>query len=318
VTGSWLGSAQGDRSYDVLHLHSVDAYERRELREMLERCTEQGRPIVCTVHELEPARDRAGFREKLALLCAADASFVFLSEGARARARERWDGFPASSHVIPHGYALPPGHQAWGRRAGRQAAPAFGVCGRWRPHIAIKVAALNWLYGVSPVVTSSFRAMLPGVADRELADGGGELGEFLTLACVSRAAGLHVALVPEITDAEIVGFVSRSDVLVLPYRSGTYWAQLDLAFDLGVIPVTTNVGYAEEQWRNVAALVPPPIVADWTDGNEEKYGQRLLWAMLESTGADPAARSDRGPLREFRLSEHQDILAAYADVYAAN
>ena len=91
--------------------------------------------------------------------------------------------------------------------------------------------------------------------------------------------------------------------------------QLELAFDLGLIPIITDVGFFEEQWEMLENYIQRPFFVNWSDGNEEKYGQRFLWAMLEAIDRSSPSNERRAEFHEFRRKEHGAVLDSYSEVY---
>jgi hypothetical protein len=100
----------------------------------------------------------------------------------------------------------------------------------------------------------------------------------------------------------------------LPYLSGSHSGQLEFAFDLGLLPVASSVGYLREQVAAHGGLAEEPVWFDWSDGSEWAYGERFLSAL------DMAAERQRSPrsaaeFAEHRRKEHAEIMAAYSTIY---
>lgn len=128
---------------------------------------------------------------------------------------------------------------------------------------------------------------------------------------------IEVAMRPYPTDVEIAESALESDALLMPYLWGTHSGQLELAFDLNMLAVCSDVGFTREQAQIHGERVIEPIWFDWTSGLPFLYGERFLTA-LESARA---RLSDRGPqlldrdFLEYRREEHREILASYDAVY---
>jgi hypothetical protein len=303
--------------FDVLHIHSLDYVTREDLDTILEKCSAARRGVVFTFHDLSPlhAEDDNDFQIKVEALCHAGAQFVFLTGGSRDVASARWK-VPAA-RVVPHGLLLDPDSAAWESGRPREHGPQFAMYGRWRPNRAYLATVLNWMLGVSSEQRGELHVLLPGVADRALDEPGEEVGDLLRLAVHGEGYGMQVRLRPRILDADVLEFLSGMHVLLMPYRYGTHSGQLELAFDLGLAPVITNVGFYEEQWQPVADLVDRPIFVDWADGNADMYGQRWLAAMNEARSWRPPGSRARAMLRSYRRAEHREILGSFLEVYRA-
>jgi hypothetical protein len=121
------------------------------------------------------------------------------------------------------------------------------------------------------------------------------------------------------TDAEIAEAGLRADALLLPYLFGSHSGQLELAFDLGLLPVCSSVGYLKDQWHMLSGLVTEPVWFDWSDGHPGLFGEKFV-AALEIAHARLRSAARRGPGAEFleyRRHEHTRFLEAHRTVYAA-
>jgi hypothetical protein len=311
----WIIDHLDTKSFDVLHLHSVDRFLESELTDIITECAIQRTGLVFTVHDLvsmsgAPAPEYAA---KIALLCRSGAELVFLTAGSRESAARTWT-LPDSGRVIPHGGVLPLDHPAWQAPRRPLSKPVFAMYGNGRANRAYRLCALNWLFGLADSCDSELRILMRAVAESDLDGPDREIADLTTIAMHGRHRGLRLRLRPFVSDSDIIEFLRTTSILVLPYRFGTHSGQLELAFDLGLVPVITNVGHYAEQWQRVAAHVPRPLFVNWTDGNADAYGQRLLGAMWQATSATRPTRP--ADLHEFRRAESREILASYAKVYA--
>jgi hypothetical protein len=120
------------------------------------------------------------------------------------------------------------------------------------------------------------------------------------------------------TDDEVVAAGLSADALLLPYLFGSHSGQLELAFDLNLLPVCSSVGYLEDQYDVHKGFVPEPIWFDWTDGHPFLFGEKFV-AALEVAHVRVRHTLGRGPSNDFleyRREEHAEFLAAHRAVYA--
>ena len=121
------------------------------------------------------------------------------------------------------------------------------------------------------------------------------------------------------SDVEIAAAGLRADAVLLPYLYGSHSGQLELAFDLNLLPVCSAVGYLKDQYRAHDGLVTEPVWFDWSDGHPFLFGEQFVTA-LETADARLRSTPRQGPSAEFleyRRREHPQFLDAHRAVYAA-
>jgi glycosyltransferase involved in cell wall biosynthesis len=91
-----------------------------------------------------------------------------------------------------------------------------------------------------------------------------------------------------VPDEELVAYIRAADVVVLPYRSATQSAAVQLAFSLGKPVITTNVGGLSEvveHGRN-GLVVPPENCQELAKAIQEFFGHNLELQFRTNTDDD--------------------------------
>jgi hypothetical protein len=141
----------------------------------------------------------------------------------------------------------------------------------------------------------------------------------LLLDTAARDPRIRLTMRPYPTDEEVVRAGLASDALLLPYLWGSHSGQLELAFDLNLLPVCSLTGHLREQYERHQGLVDEPEWFDWSQGHPNLFGEKFLSALEEA-----AARLDAGPRRldpaflDYRAHEHQEILGQYGRLYGGD
>jgi hypothetical protein len=120
------------------------------------------------------------------------------------------------------------------------------------------------------------------------------------------------------TDAEVVVAGLKADALLLPYLFGSHSGQLELAFDLNLLPVCSSVGYLKDQYHVHKGLVGEPVWFDWAEGHPFLFGEKFV-AALEIAHGRLRKASRPGPSNDFldcRRDEHVHFLDAHHRIYA--
>jgi hypothetical protein len=319
LTFARLGAARA-HDFDVLHVQTVEFATEAEIARALDGCAARGQGVVATIHDLTPCFEPAGvgFERKVDLVCTRASTVVTLTTGAADELRRSFAGRPwlARLEVIPHGRVVRPASIRRDTRAPGDTV-RYGLFGSFRPSRDTWTAIVNWYYVLEDepaTLTLLTRAFDPDRAH----DPSLRMAEILDFAHARRDR-IAVRMRPYPTDAEVADFMREIDVLLLPYTFGSHSGQLELAFDCGVLPLAGDVGFLREQAAAAAPYVHrEPIWFDWSDGAQRSYGGRFARALLE---ADARVRGAPGwdprALDTWRSAQHDEILDAYARIYAA-
>lgn len=292
----WLAAHGAD--WDVAHFHFTwEQYDVGHLRAVLDAHQRQGTPVVWTAHDLRNPHivDRADDVGHLEALAAVADEVVTLTAGAAEEVAAR---FGRRARVVPHGPLSSPkevvGHR---RRVRRQAVTSRHP---WRALLLAKSLRPNLDWRTPLEVVANLGAEdVPIVLDVHLhpdAPARAEVEAFATNPRVDLTVG------DRLSRQALLERIGGSDVLVLPYAWGTHSGLLELATDLGVQVIATDVGYFSEQ--------APCHVVTVSGGRVEAGELRsLLVAQARGVGhLPPVAPADR----EAAL---QDFRSAHAEVY---
>lgn len=309
----WLLEHRPFTWFDVLHLHHVEFDHLPTLKAVLAECARSHRRVIFTAHDVDPVfSGTLDYHRKLRALVDARVPFVCLTETSRAEIHRRF-GSQARTVTIPHGYVVPPSAVPAHRPSDTGQARYF-LFGALRENRDISTVLYNWRFGRHQQDTSlSVLLRAPGRINlQQEQDRWAELS-----ATATSEPRLQIDVLSFPTDQEVVEAALTCDALILPYRWGSHSGQLELAFDLGLVPVASAVGYLRDQHRLHAGVVDEPVWFDWSDGSEYAYGARFLTALDEAVERVRAGyRPPSAEFTEHRLEEHLAIMAAYQEVYA--
>ena len=317
VTASWLLSRTPLDWLDVLHLHHIDLETPAELERLLDACARADVRVVFTAHDTQPMIDGMdSFVRRLGLLLAAEVPWVCLTEGSRTDLATIL-GAKLPAAVIPHGYVVPP--ETLRHRAHRPAGAGvrsllYGAVRASRDQVS---PVVNWSLSNSDA-SRALHLLLRAASPADFTKGA--TGKLPMLLDAARSdPRISITLRPYPTDAEVLEAALGSDLLLLPYLWGTHSGQLEMAFDLGLIPVCSRVGHLPEQFelhRQHGQGVPEPMWFDWTTGHPNLFGERFLAALETATTRAAATRRriDHNFL-DYRVHEHERVLAAHVALY---
>ncbi|EST27059.1 hypothetical protein M877_17455 [Streptomyces niveus NCIMB 11891] len=312
VTATWLLAHAPLTWLDVLHLHHIDIEEMAVLERLLDACADSGVRVVFTAHDTHAMHGEVSeFTERLRLLLSADVRWVCLTESSRTELTALLGATPSAT-VIPHGYVVPP--EALRRREREQATASarFLMFGASRPSRDQLSPVINWSLGVTDP-SSTLQLLLRAFSPADFTPGSPVP---LLLETARHDPRIRLSMRPYPTDNEITNAGLASDILLLPYLWGSHSGQLELAFDLNLLPVCSHTGHLPEQYRQHEQLVAEPEWFDWSTGHPNLFGERFLAAVenASSRAAFVGRRLDRTFL-DHRAQEHKAILAAYTEVY---
>lgn len=314
VDAAWLLDHGPLTWLDVLHLHHIDFEDLAALERLLDACLGDGVNVVFTAHDTRPMVGNAeDFTARLEMLHSAEVGWVCLTEGSVTQLTGILGERPDAA-VIPHGYVAAPETLAGQERESSSSSRylMFGASRASRDQLSTMV---NWSLGITDP-DSTLHVLLRAFSPADFADGGRAP---LLLETARRDPRIRLTMRPYPTDEEVVRAGLASDALLLPYLWGSHSGQLELAFDLGLLPVCSRTGHLPEQYEQHKGLVEEPEWFDWSQGHPNLFGEKFL-AALENA----AARLDSRPRRldreflDYRSQEHQAILEQYARVYGGH
>jgi glycosyltransferase involved in cell wall biosynthesis len=310
----WLRDQPSFDFFDVLHVHSLELAADDDIEAVLDRCDREGKQVVCTIHDVTPMfnPDQDVYARQLRGLADRKIALITLTEGAAGVLRQAL-GDQQHVTVLPHGHVLPlhdPRWQSPPRRSEPGRPTRFAMYGGFRPNRRMFPVVVNLLFGNlgDPATISILtRAVSPVELDTNR-----DLGSVVN-AALARPEQVNLRLSPFPSDHEIADFLLAADVLVLPYLWGTHSGQLELAFDLGIVPVVANVGYLREQWQRYEGIVPEPIWFDWTDDYQQ--GARILAALQDAVRRQNEWTTTHHTLLDLRSAEHDATLTAHRRLF---
>lgn len=313
----WLCNADSLDFFDVLHIHFFEFSSLEAIRKALEICHNQTRTVIITIHDLCPMfNDKEDFEKKLTLLCVSARNIIIFSQKAASILKEKIKiDISSRFRIIPHGFVLNPKHHLWGKgNSGYRRSVKYCSYGSFRPNRDIYSVLLKCFHGIQKYKAEfNILGRTPDLHKTFANDL--RLSEILNLVAVSEKR-INLRLKPFPTDDEIVEFLSKNNILLMPYRWGTHSGQLELAFDLNIIPVISDVGLYKQQWEESSPFVPEPIWFNWDDNNTSAHGVPFLTAFEESyERACAQVKFAAKEYSEHRVAEHERILDAHKELY---
>ncbi|WP_200865632.1 hypothetical protein [Streptomyces viridochromogenes] len=315
VTAAWLLEHGPLTWLDVLHLHHIDFEDLPTLERLLDECLSHGVNVVFTAHDSRPMVGNAeDFAARLRMLHSAEVSWVCLTEGSVTALAEVLGERPQAA-VIPHGYVAAPESLAGLERESSSSAARYLMFGASRASRDQLSTMANWSLGITDP-RSTLHILLRAFSPADFADGGRAP---LLLETARRDPRIRLTMRPYPKDEEVVRAGLASDSLLLPYLWGSHSGQLELAFDLNLLPVCSLTGHLPEQYEQHKGLVEEPEWFDWSQGHPKLFGEKFLTALEKA-----AVRLDTKPrgldreFLEYRAQEHRTILDDYARVYGGD
>ncbi|MEU1278842.1 hypothetical protein [Streptomyces sp. NPDC005805] len=315
VSAAWLLEHGPLTWLDVLHLHHIDFEDIATLERLLDACLGYGVNVVFTAHDTRPVVGNAeGFVARLRLLRSAEVSWVCLTEGSVTKLTDVL-GERVTATVIPHGYVAAPESLADLEREARGPGARYLMFGASRASRDQLSTTANWSLGITDP-HSTLHVLLRAFSPADFADVGRAP---LLLETARHDPRIRLTMRPYPTDDEVVRAGLASDSLLLPYLWGSHSGQLELAFDLNLLPVCSLTGHLPEQYERHKGFVEEPEWFDWSQGHPNLFGEKFLTALekaAERLGSRPR-RLDRKFL-DYRTQEHRTILDDYARVYGGD
>jgi hypothetical protein len=314
VTAAWILDRRPLDWLDVLHLHHVESEDITALRCLLAACAETGVRIVYTAHDLTPmVTTTADFAARLQIIAESPEAWIGLTAASIQALQNQVPGLPAVTH-IPHGYVISPDTLTGKNRTETGSAPRYLLYGALRTSRDHLSTIANWTISMTDP-KARFTLVLRGLSPADMT----QHNVPALLAMTRSDLRIQTLMRAYPDDQEIVDAGLHADALLLPYLSGSHSGQLELAFDLNLLPVCSSVGYLKDQYRLHEGLVSEPEWFDWADGRPFLYGERFV-AALEAADLR-LAQSRRHLLNddflEHRRNEHANFLETYAAVYSA-
>ncbi|WP_328333376.1 hypothetical protein [Streptomyces sp. NBC_00455] len=314
VDATWLLEHGPLTWLDVLHLHHIDFEDLAVLERLLDACLDNGVTVVFTAHDTRPMVGSAeDFTARLRILHSAEVSWVCLTERSVAKLTEILGERPDAA-LIPHGYVAAPEALADLERESRGSSQylMFGASRASRDQLSTMA---NWSLGIADP-DSALHVLLRAFSPADFAEGGRAP---LFLETARHDPRIRLTMRPYPTDEEVIRAGLAADALLLPYLWSSHSGQLELAFDLNLLPVCSLTGHLPEQYEQHKGLVEEPEWFDWSQGHPNLFGEKFL-AALENAAARLASRPHRldRQFLDYRAEEHQAILAQYALVYGGD
>jgi len=287
--------------FDLFHVQfGFDAWDPAELRRLVGTLSEQGKPLVHTVHDLRNPHhaDRSLHDDQLAVLIPAADAVVTLTDGAAEEIRRRWG---VEARVVPHPHVVP--FERMARVGVRHEGAPFRV-GLHIKSLRASMDPIRLLPQLIATTRSLPNAILQVNGHRDVLERTGArrhdaLARLLTDGADRGDLELHVH--DFLPDNLLWDYLEALDVSVLPYRFGTHSGWLEACRDLGTTVVAPSCGYYAHQG---------PVETYLHD--EHSYDEQSLCdALVRAHAAGPPS-----PVSvEERRAQRQEIATAHKQIY---
>ncbi len=241
VTAEWLLDRRPLYWLDVLHLHHIEFDDLSTLERLLAACADSSVKVVFTAHDVAPMFGTPeDFRARLELVMRSRASWIGLTAASIETLQDQIPGLPEVT-LIPHGYVVDPDDLTGKTRHGASPAPEYLLYGALRPNRDHLSTIANWSLSIAdPTARLNLllRALSPADFDRHDVPA--------LLAIVKSDPRIQTSMRAYPSDHEVVTAGLQADALLLPYLFGSHSGQLELAFDLNLLPVCSSVGYLKD------------------------------------------------------------------------
>ncbi|MER7604718.1 hypothetical protein [Nocardioides sp. NPDC127503] len=317
LSASWILDRRPLDWVDVVHLHHIEFEDETVLGELLSACDDAGVRVVHTIHDLTAMFGTTeDLHRKIQFVHEAGATLLCLTGGS-ATQLNRIVGEETKTWVAPHGYVVDPETIARLDRLDSDGTSRFLMYGALRPNRDYLSTLVNWALHTG--AEDRLHLLMRGLSQAHMADPGQHAMDVARTAMTCPRIEVTMRGYP--SDDDIINAGRQADVLVMPYRWGTHSGQLELAFDLGLLPLSSDVGCLRDQHAAHlrSGLVEEPEWFDWTNGNPYEFGERFV-ASLENTRdriGGSRTRADRRAWADYRRAEHAATLAVHAEAYQA-
>ncbi|SDX97388.1 hypothetical protein SAMN05216215_101816 [Saccharopolyspora shandongensis] len=313
VTAAWLLEHRPLTWLDVLHLHHIELEELETLERLLDACADSGVRVVHTAHDIHAMfRGNDELQKRLRLLDSADIDWICLTHGS-ATALTSLLGRDVNATVIPHGYVADPATLENKQRDPTQGRQRYLLFGAARPNRDQLSTVVNWsLFTEKP--EHELHLLMRGFSPAHFSDPSSQVPRLLDVIHTDPRIKTTMRGYP--TDDEVITAGLAADALLLPYLWGSHSGQLELAFDLNLLPICSSVGYFSDQFDQHKGLVTEPEWFDWSRGNPHLFGERFVAALERAT--ERLATENFEPnshFLEYRQAEHKQILDQHAQIY---
>jgi hypothetical protein len=279
---------------------------------LLSACADTSVNVVFTAHDATPMFGTAdGFQSRLELLARSQVTWIGLTTASVDALRDRVPRLPPVT-VIPHGYVVNPDNLTGATRNSSAPGPRYLLYGALRPNRDHLATITNWSLRITDPaarLTLLLRGLSPADFNRY---------DIPALLAITRSdPRIQTSMRAYHSDHEVATAGLHADALLMPYLFGSHSGQLELAFDLNLVPVCSTIGFLKDQYRIHDGLVDEPIWFDWAEGHPCLFGENFV-AALETAHTRLTQTPRRNPnadFLEYRRDEHRRFLDAHRAIY---
>ncbi len=292
-------------NYDIVHIHfSFDKLSIKELINTLEYFKKNRKPIVWTIHSKESQRVRSfgnGQYQKL-LFRYAD-KIISPTNGAKLWVENNLSTHKKNIDIIPLGFMADPQDVGKFKNTVRKDSKLFTyLIGEFRENKEIIQSIVNFLQ-CSDLSKARLQLIFKPISmysDSTYSKFNTMMPMFYNIIHNPR---IDIISRPEITNTELIKAFLGSHAIILPYKWGTHSGQIELAKDCGCHVVVSDVGFYQEQWKDIIMYIV-------SDGKYREIPTRYTTSLIEAYH-----RPSLKPAGMQRKIELADSIKIHAEIY---
>ncbi len=293
-------------TYDLAHIHfSFDQLPISEFEKLLKYFKRIKKPIVWTCHSKESQRIKNYENGKYQkLLFRYSDKIISPTNGCAKWIQTNLGIHKREITIIPLGYFSNPEHVIRLSKEITKDKKLFTMLiADFRENREILQSIINFLQCTElndAKLQLIFKPINIYPNGYELIDG--KMLYFFNLLSNPRILTTSLPFIPN--DGLLVKAFLASHAIILPYKWGTHSGQLELARDCGCHVVASNVGFYEEQWKDVCLY-------NVSDNKFSAFPSRYTNALIKVYH-----RESIQPAGKIRLKEFNEIVKNHSDVYS--
>lgn len=303
------------KQFDIIHIHFGLEFEKEETVDSFINIARTRDKVVCvTVHELESVHNNTSDlidRLKKVILIA-DFVICLTNECAESLLKNS-PQVKSKLKVIPHGPVIV--DSKYIKVENQSSKVTLVLFGGMRSNRALLSSLLNASFTVLRY-GGRLRWITKPICERSITP------EYIgVLDFLKSQSCCEIVMKSYYSESELCELIGDGDALILPYTRAGHSGQLELALDLGIVPIVSSVGYLAAQIsENTFYDGPPPVLFfDWSDQRDWEHPARLMNTLEiffeNSDSWIQRMKSWRNQNYHRRMQLHRNICRKHAEIY---
>lgn len=299
--------------FDIVHFQfGLEFEEIATLCEAITLIKERGKRVGITIHEIDSVhRTNASLRVILERISPEMDFLITLTNQAASELCHLIPKLKGRLAVIPHG---PIALGELVKSPSLATAPSIALFGGLRENRESHLTLINATLSAQ-THNARFQWITKPLSQTNLSH---EL--LATLSLINSSHHAQIEMRSSYDDCSLYSQMQTSQGLLLPYKHAGHSGQIELALDLGIVPVFSDVGFLRYQIIENSDIPSPPFICfDWHDGIEWQYSSRLVLAIekffQEHRSLTVAMARWHMQYRASRLALHREIANLHKRIY---